>query len=97
MGVGNYYNQLSCDCHDYLHRLGIDPEFFYARSKCMAVKIPSFDQLKEGSIAYHLKPLDDGRCAVIEVTVWNSEEEAEDYCRFAVDTGELFGENVTYH
>ena len=35
----------------------------------MAVKIPSFDQLKEGSIAYNLKPLDDGRCAVIEVTV----------------------------
>jgi hypothetical protein len=63
----------------------------------MAVKIPSFDQLKEGSIAYHLKPLDDGRCAVIEVTVWNSETEAEDYCRFAVETGDLFDANLTYH
>jgi len=75
----------------------LNPGFFMSGADCMAVKIPSFDQLKEGSIAYHLKPLDDGRCAVIEVTVWSSEAEAEDYCRFAVDTGELFGGNITYH
>ena len=55
--------------------------------------------LKEGSIAFHIHELDDGtgRCAVIEVSLWGSKEEGEEYCRLAVDTGELFQNGRTYH
>ncbi len=61
--------------------------------------IPDLKMLKEGSIAFHIHELDDGtgRCAVIEVSLWGSKEEGEEYCRLAVDTGELFQNGRTYH
>ena len=51
------------------------------------------------TLARAIDLLDDGtgRCAVIEVSLWGSKEEGEEYCRLAVDTGELFQNGRTYH
>ena len=64
--------------------------------------LPDLDRLrfmKEGSVAFHIYELEDGsgRCAVIEMSIWGSKEECEEYCRLAVDTGELFENGRTYH
>jgi len=68
------------------------------RGASMAIEFPeNLNKLKEGSVAFHITQLEDGRCAVIEVTVWNSEQDAEEYCRVAMQTDEFFPRQITYH